>query len=85
MIKLIEPMNGEKPTHYIINNTSPKTWGTTYNDEELYKEAQIVDSIIYGKENIVSGKIEDLNCYVLVNELEACGGDSKANNKGKIL
>ena len=26
---LIEPTNGEKPTHYILNNTSPNTFNTS--------------------------------------------------------
>ena len=40
----------------------------------------------YGKENIVSGEIEDLGAYTLANELDVVtGAESRANNKGKIL
>ena len=85
MIKLIEPSNGKEPLYYILNNTSEATMNTTYNDLEEFQEAIRIDGILYGSDNIVSGEIEDLTCYVLVNELEACGGESKANNKGKIL
>ena len=83
---LIQPSNGELPTHYILNNKCEASFNTSYNDLEAYHEAIIVDSIIYGKENIVSGEIEDLGPYTLVNELDVVtGADSKANNKGKIL
>ena len=83
---LIETANGELPTHYILNNKCETAFNTSYNDLEAYKEAIIVDSIIYGKENIVSGEIEDLGAYTLVNELDVVkGSESKANNKGKIL
>ena len=83
---LIETANGELPTHYILNNKCKAAFNTSYNDLEAYHEAIIVDSIIYSKENIVSGEIEDLGAYTLVNELDVVtGSDSKANNKGKII
>ena len=83
---LIEPSNGELPTHYILNNKCETAFNFSYNDLEAYEEAKTVDSILYGKENIVSGEIEDLGPYTLVNELDVVtGSDSKANNKGKIL
>ena len=83
---LIQPANGLEPTHYILNNKCKSSFNTSYNDLEAYHEAIIVDSIIYGKENIVSGEIEDLGAYTLVNEMELeLGSESKANNKGKIL
>ena len=83
---LIETANGELPTHYILNNKCETAFNTSYNDLEAYHEAIIVDSIIYGKENIVSGEIEDLGAYTLVNELDVViGSESRANNKGKIL
>ena len=85
MIKLIEPSNGKEPLYYILNNTSDATMNTTYNDLEEFQEAIRIDSILYGSDNIVSGEIEDLTCYVLVNELNVCKGESKANNKDKIL
>tara|TARA_R110002153_G_scaffold46135_1_gene129992 strand:- start:109 stop:393 length:285 start_codon:yes stop_codon:yes gene_type:complete len=86
MILLIETANGELPTHYILNNKCETAFNTSYNDLEAYHEAIIVDSIIYGKENIVSGEIEDLGSYTLVNELDVVtGSDSKANNKDKII
>ena len=83
---LIETANGELPTHYILNNKCETAFNTSYNDLEAYHEAIIVDSIIYGKENIVSGEIEDLGAYTLVNELDVVtGSECRANNKGKIL
>ena len=87
MIKLIEPSNGKEPLYYILNNTSEATMNTTYNDLEEFQEAIRIDGIIYGSDNIVSGEIEDLTCYVLVNELSVCGGESKVidNNKANIL
>jgi hypothetical protein len=86
MTVLIEPANKLEPTHYILNNKCESSFNTSYNDLEAYHEAIIVDSIIYGKENIVSGEIEDLGAYTLVNELDVVtGSDSKANNKDKIL
>ena len=85
MIKLIEPMNGKEPLYYILNNRSEASLNTTYNDLEEFKDAIRIDSILYGENNIVSGEIEDLTCYVLVNELDICGGESKANNKDNIL
>ena len=86
MTVLIEPSNGLEPTHYILNNKCETAFNTSYNDLEAYEEAITVDSIIYGKENISFGEIEDLGYYTLVNELDVVtGSDSKANNKGKIL
>jgi len=85
MITLLEPMDGGKPSHYIINNTSPKTLNTTYNDVKEWKEAIIIDSILYGKDNIEHGLITDLDAIKLVNEQEVCGGKCKADNKDKIL
>ena len=85
MITLIEPMNGKPPTHYIINNASPATLNTTYNDVEEWKEAITIDSILYGKENIEHGHIIELDTVLLVNELDTQGGNSKANNTNKIL
>ena len=83
---LIETANGELPTHYILNNKCKTSFNTSYNDLESYHEAIIVDSIIYGKENIVSGEIEDLGAYTLVNELDVVtGAESRANNKDKII
>jgi hypothetical protein len=83
---LIQPTNGKEPTHYILNNKCETAFNNSYNDLEAYHEAIIVDSIIYGKENIVSGEIEDLGLYTLVNELDVVtGSDSKANNKDKII
>ena len=83
---LIETANGELPTHYILNNKCKTAFNTSYNDLEAYHEAITVDSIIYGKENIVSGEVEDLESYTLVNELDVVtGAESRANNKGKIL
>ena len=82
MITLIEPMNGGKPTHYILNNTSPNTFNTSYNDEEKYEEAKRIDGILYGEDMIESGEIEDLGVYTLVNELDVIkGAESKAKNK----
>ena len=83
---LIETANGLEPTHYILNNKCETAFNTSYNDLEAYHEAITVDSIIYGKENIVSGEVEDLESYTLVNELDVVtGAESRANNKGKIL
>ena len=78
MTVLIEPSNGELPTHYILNNKCETAFNTSYNDLEAYHEAIIVDSIIYGK--------EDLGPYTLVNELDVVtGAESRANNKDKII
>lgn len=85
MITLLEPMDGGKPTHYIINNTSEATLNTTYNKLEDWKEAIILESILYGKENIVSGHIIELNTVILINELDVCGGESKINKDRIIL
>lgn len=85
MITLLEPMDGKKPTYYIINNYSPATFNTTYSDNDDFDEAVIIDKILYGKDNIKSGEIEDLKNYQLVNELDVCGGESKADNTNKIL
>ena len=86
MILLIEPSNGKEPTHYLLNNQCESSYNFSYNDLEAYEEAKTIDSIIYGKENIVTGEIEDLGPYTLVNELDVVtGSDSRANNKGKIL
>ena len=83
---LIEPVNSKEPTHYILNNKCETAFNTSYNDLEAYHEAITVDSIIYGKENISFGEIEDLGSYTLVNELDVVtGSDSKANNKDKII
>tara|TARA_R110000765_G_scaffold166635_4_gene271533 strand:+ start:816 stop:1070 length:255 start_codon:yes stop_codon:yes gene_type:complete len=82
MITLLEPMDGQAPTHYIINNTSPNTFNTSYNDEEKYEEAKRIDGILYGEDMIESGEIEDLGVYTLVNELDVIkGAESKAKNK----
>ena len=86
VITLIEPMDGGKPTHYIINNTSPKTLNTTYNDVEDWKESITINSIYYGKDNIEHGLITDLGDIKLVNELNTVkGGKCRADNKDKIL
>jgi len=87
MILLIEPSNGLKPSHYIlINNTNSNVKNYAYNDLEAYEEAKQVDSIIYGKDNIIFGEIEELGEYYLVNELDLdLGANCRANNKGKIL
>ena len=78
---LLEPMNGQAPTHYIINNTSPNTFNTTYNDVEDFRESVIIDGILYGEDMIQSGEIEDLGVYTLVNELDVIkGAESKAKN-----
>ena len=84
MIKLIEPIDKKAPLYYIINN-SKAALNSSYSDLEQFKEAVIIDSIIYGKENIESGEIEDLEAYSLFDETDVCGGNSRANNKGKIL
>tara|TARA_R110001632_G_scaffold27493_2_gene73781 strand:+ start:12321 stop:12575 length:255 start_codon:yes stop_codon:yes gene_type:complete len=82
MITLLEPMDGQAPTHYILNNTSPNTFNTSYNDEEKYEEAKRIDGILYGEDMIESGEIEDLGVYTLVNELDVIkGAESKAKNK----
>ena len=85
MITLIEPMNGKPPTHYIINNASPATLNTTYNDVEEWKEAITIDSIIYGKDNIEHGLIDELQSMELINEQDVCGGKCRADNTNKIL
>jgi hypothetical protein len=86
MTVLIEPSNSKQPTHYLLNNQCQSSYNFSYNDLEAYEEAKTIDSIIYGEENIVSGEIEDLGAYTLVNELDVVtGSDSKANNLGKIL
>ena len=84
MIKLTEPINKQKPSHYIINS-SKGALNHSYSCKDDYDEAIIMDSIIYGKENIKGGEIEDLTCYLLFDESETQGGKSKADNKGKIL
>ena len=84
MITLIEPMDRGKPSHYIINNAKGAL-NTSYNNIEDWEESIVVDSILYGKHNIESGEIEDLTNYTIVNELDIMGGESKANNIGKIL
>ena len=81
MITLLEPMDGQSPTHYIINNTSPNTFNTTYNDIEDFRESVIIDGILYGEDMIESGEIEDLGVYTLVNELDIIkGAESKSKN-----
>lgn len=85
MITLLEPMDGKKPTYYIINNYSPATLNTTYSNKDDFDEAVIIDGILYGKDNIKSGEIEDLKNYQLVNELDICGGDVRCDNTNKIL
>jgi len=86
MTVLIEPANGLKPSHYIINNTCNKSKNYAYNDLEAYEEAKQVDSIIYGKDNILFGEIEELGDYYLLNELDLdLGANCRANNSGKIL
>jgi len=86
MILLIEPSNSKEPTHYLLNNQCEASYNFSYNDLEAYEEAKTIDSIIYGKENITYGEIEDLGAYTLVNELDVVtGAESRANNKGKIL
>jgi len=77
---LIEPMNGQKPTHYILNNTSPKTYNTSYNDVDEYEEAKRLENI-YSPDMIEFGEIEDLGVYTLINELDVIkGAESKAKN-----
>ena len=78
---LIEPTNGQKPTHYILNNTSPNTFNTSYNNTEDYRESITINGILYGEDVIESGEIEDLGTYTLINELDVCKGESKAKNK----
>jgi len=86
MILLIEPANGLKPSHYIINNTCNNSKNYAYNDLEAYEEAKQVDGILNGKDNIIFGEIEELTDYHLVNELDLdLGAECRANNKGKIL
>ena len=86
MTVLIEPSNGLEPTHYLLNNISDASYNFSFNDLESYEDAKTVYSINYGKENIVSGEIEDLGAYTLVNELDVVtGSECRANNKGKIL
>ena len=81
-----EDLIGYYEQNYLLNNQCESSFNTSYNDLEAYEEAKTIDSIIYGKENIVSGEIEDLGAYTLVNELDAVtGAESRANNKGKIL
>jgi hypothetical protein len=86
MILLIEPANGLKPSHYIINNTCNNSKNYAYNDLEAYEEAKQVDGILNGKENIIYGEIQELGDYYLVNEMDLdLGAECRANNKGKIL
>ena len=86
MTVLIQPANGLEPTHFLLNNQCKSSFNTSYNDLEAYHEAIIVDSIIYGKENISFGEIEDLGSYTLVNEMDVVtGAESRANNKDKII
>jgi hypothetical protein len=83
-MELIEPIDGGYPIYYIIN-TIKGAKNTSYNNTEEFNEAVIIESIIYGKENIKSGEIEDLDFFKLVNELDVMGGESKANNTKNIL
>ena len=86
MILLIEPANGLKPSHYIINNTCNNSKNYAYNDLEAYEEAKQVDGILNGKENIIYGEIQELGDYYLVNEMDLdLGAECRANNKEFIL
>mgnify|MGYP003650561794 CR=1 FL=1 len=83
---LIEPSNGKQPTHYLLNNQCESSYNFSYNDSEEFEDAKTVYSINYGKENIETGEIEDLDSYTLVNEMDLeLGAESKANNKDKII
>ena len=82
-MELIEPIDGGYPFWYIINSTKGAK-NTSYNNKEEFDESVIVDSIIWGKENIKSGKTEDLEFFKLVNELDVMGGDVRVDNRAMI-
>ena len=83
-IEIIETTTKETPTHCVLNNAQPRNH-KGYTTELEAEEEAIVEAIYWGKENVSVIEFKNLENPVLIDETVNGGGDSKANNIGKIL
>jgi len=84
MIEIIETTTKEKPTHVVLNKKILRN-NKGYTTLEEAKEEAVIEAVLWGSENVELVDINDLTCFVIVDETVKGGGESKANNKGKIL